>query len=333
MLFDNADITLKKGDEETAKPIQIKGVLPCPVRIPMLEKMEEFKTNHDCSQMAIELQAASMGLSWLADSVRTAENADAIPDLFLSAGFELFFDKDLIGKFRNQNIFEDYTGITEYNSDFKNESIDLKDPDGIYSILGVVPAVFLVNENELNGRTMPTSWEEILSPAWENSVSLPVGDFDLFNAILITIYKIFGTDGIKRLARSFHKALHPSEMVHSYRKQDKPAITIMPYFFSKMARKPMTVVWPQEGAIISPIFMLSKKDKKKELQPLVDFFAGPEIGRIMSHQGRFPAVHPQVDNMLPAGSKFLWAGWDMIHQQDIGTLIKENTRLFEMYQA
>lgn len=327
-----ADVTLKKVTNEGDKPIQVKGVLPCPVRMPMLEKVEEFKAKHDCSRIAIELQAASMGLGWLADSVRGADNADAIPDLFLSAGFELFFDKDLIGKFRNQDIFEDYTGIREYNADFKNETIDLKDPDGIYSILGVVPAVFLVNENELKGREMPTSWEEILSPAWENSVSLPVGDFDLFNAILITIYKMYGNNGIKRLAKAFHQALHPSEMVHSYRKQDKPAITIMPYFFSKMARKPMTVVWPKEGAIVSPIFMLSKKAKKAELKPLVDLFAGKEIGAIMTYQGRFPSVHPQIDNMLPQGSKFLWVGWDMIHQEDIGALIKECTQAFDEYR-
>lgn len=325
----NADLTLKEADQSPDREIQVKGVLPCPVRMPLLEKLEEFKAENDCSHMAIELHAASMGVAWLADGVRQAKDADSLPDLLLSAGFELFFDKDLIGKFRKQEIFEDYTGIGQYNQDFKNEYIDLKDPDGIYSILGVVPAIFVINENELNGRDLPTSWADILSPQWANSLSLPVGDFDLFNAILLTIYQHFGKEGVKHLARSFHKSLHPSEMVHSYRKQDKPAVTVMPYFFSKMARKPMVVVWPKEGAIISPIFMLSKKDKKDKLKALVDLFAGPDVAAIMSGQGRFPSVHPQVDNMLPEKSKFLWVGWDMIHNEDMGALIKENTEYFE----
>lgn len=322
------DLTLVQAKEED-KNIKIKGVLPCPVRIQMLEKVEEFKQKNDCDDFSIELQAASMGLTWLKDSVKNANSSDDIADLYLSAGFELFFDKDLIGKFRDENIFENYSGIAKYNSDFENDTISLRDPKGLYSVLAVVPAVFLVNENELGGRPIPTSWEEILSEEWENSVSISVGDFDLFNALLLNMYKLYGFDGIKKLARSFHKSMHPSEMVTSNRKNDKPAVSIMPFFFSKMAKKPMTIVWPKEGAVLSPIFMLSKKDKKKELKPVVDFFSGKEIGEILSHQGRFPSVHPEVDNMLSPDYRFVWVGWDMIHNEDISALIQSCKEIFE----
>lgn len=322
------DLTLVQAKEED-KNIKIKGVLPCPVRIQMLEKVEEFKQKNDCDDFSIELQAASMGLTWLKDSVKNANSSDDIADLYLSAGFELFFDKDLIGKFRDENIFENYSGIAKYNSDFENDTISLRDPKGLYSVLAVVPAVFLVNENELGGRPIPTSWEEILSEEWENSVSISVGDFDMFNALLLNMYKLYGFDGIKKLARSFHKSMHPSEMVTSNRKNDKPAVSIMPFFFSKMAKKPMTIVWPKEGAVLSPIFMLSKKDKKKELKPVVDFFSGKEIGEILSHQGRFPSVHPEVDNMLSSDYRFVWVGWDMIHNEDISALIQSCKEIFE----
>jgi len=38
----------------------------------------------------------------------------------------------------------------------------------------------------------------------------------------------------------------------------------MPYFFTWMVREgsPMELVWPKDGAIISPIFMLTKKETK-----------------------------------------------------------------------
>ena len=69
--------------------------------------------------------------------------------MFISAGFDLFFDKDLMGKFKEQGIFKDMTGIEKYNSDFDNENIHLKDPHGDYSMIGVVPAIFIVNKNSI----------------------------------------------------------------------------------------------------------------------------------------------------------------------------------------
>ncbi len=60
----------------------------------------------------------------------------------------------------------------------------------------------------------------------------------------------------------------------------------------------MKAIWPKDGAIISPIFMLSKRSKKDKLQPIVDFFASKQVGEILSHNGRFPSVHPEVDNHI-----------------------------------
>lgn len=56
-------------------------------------------------------------------------------------------------------------------------------------MLGVVPAVFLVNKNMLGDREMPKSWADLLKPEFRKSVSLPISDFDLFNSILININK------------------------------------------------------------------------------------------------------------------------------------------------
>ncbi len=115
----------------------------------------------------------------------------------MSAGFDLFFDKNLMGKFKAQGVFKDISGLNRLNRDFDNNEISLKDPKGQYSIIGVVPAVFLVNTEELNGREMPRTWEDLLKPEFENSISLPLHDFDLFNALILNIYKIYGEEGLK----------------------------------------------------------------------------------------------------------------------------------------
>ncbi|QUH30691.1 ABC transporter substrate-binding protein [Vallitalea guaymasensis] len=313
--------------------IKIEGILPCPVRIPLMEsfnKWMEGTGNNLDTKMEYELKAASMGVDWLKESLEKTEDPDVLSDIFISAGFDLFFDKKLIGKWASKGVFEDITKMEHYNKEFDNEEICLKDPNNNYSIIGVVPAVFLINIEELNGRDMPKSWEDILKPEFENSVSLPIGDFDLFNAILLNIHQKYGEEGLRKLGKCLSTGMHPSEMVKSHRKQDKPVVTIMPYFFTKMIKNegPMKPVWPLDGAIISPIFLLSKKSKKDMLEPVVDFFASKEVGEILSHNGKFPSVNPEVDNMISMEHKYMWLGWDYIYNNDMGELINRCESIF-----
>ena len=159
-----------------------------------------------------------------------------------------------------------------------------------------------------------------------------MGDFDLFNGILLNIHRKYGDRGVAALGRNLLESLHPSQMVKSdRRKENKPVVTIMPYFFTKMVRPEgdMEAVWPEDGAIISPIFLLAKKEKRKRLQPVIDFFASPEVGTVLAHNGLFPTVHPDVDNRLADGAPFMWLGWDYIYSQDISGLIRHCESVFE----
>lgn len=91
----------------------------------------------------------------------------------------------------------------------------------------------------------------------------------------------------------------------------------------------MTAVWPEDGAIISPIFLLTKKEKKTELEPIVKFLLSKEVGEILSHNGRFPSVNPDVDNRLSEEKKYQWIGWDFIEEHDLTLLIKKCEDVFE----
>lgn len=313
--------------------IRIDGILPCPVRMPLMEAFNEWM-DEESDKLDItvdyQLKAASSGVDWLKEKIEKAESEEALSDLFISAGFDLFFDTNLMGKFKKKGTFEDMTGFDRFNEDFDNEYISLLDPDREYSIIGVVPAVFLVNTEELNGRDIPKSWEDIFKPEFEDQVSLPIGDFDLFNAILLNIYKKYGKQGIKGLKKSLFKGMHPSEMVKSHTRPEKPVVTIMPYFFTKMTKEggPMKAVWPEDGAIISPIFLLTKKSKKDDLKSFVDLFASKKVGEILSHNGRFPSTNPKVDNKILKDQKYMWLGWDYIKKNDIGRLISECEKIF-----
>ncbi|MGX9416908.1 ABC transporter substrate-binding protein [Vibrio sp. WJH972] len=329
-----SDVTLmeNKTSAADASSLNVVGILPCPIRIQLMEKWNSFlKQRQESGQPEIkhELKAASMGLDWVQKNIDGVNDPDLLPDLFLSAGFDMFFDQQRFGRYRQQGMFADFTGIDDYNSDFSG--LNIKDPKKHYSILAVVPALFLINTAELGDRPMPSSWADLLDPQFENSVSLPVSDFDLFNAILLNIHKMYGDDGVRALGRSLLESMHPAEMVRSERrKQRKPAITIMPYFFSKMVKGdgPLQAVWPQDGAIISPIFMLAKSEKAEQLKDIVELFASEDVGDLLAGQGLFPSTHPKVTNVLPEAHPFMWLGWDYIEQNDLSSLIRHCETLF-----
>jgi ABC-type Fe3+ transport system substrate-binding protein len=239
-----------------------------------------------------------------------------------------------MGKFKSRGVFQDMSGFESLNRDFDNERISLKDPKGQYTTLAVVPAVFLVNTEELNGRKMPLSWEDLLGSEFENSISLPLNDFDLFNALLLSIHKEFGEEGIRRIGRAHMRSMTPAEMVKSNVRNTSsgiPTVTVMPYLFARMVREesPLKPVWPMEGAVISPIFLLSKKDKRDKVKPLVDYFMSREVGQMLATSGKFPSTHPEVENGLTEDQGFMWIGWDYINSHpDLGALIRELMNIF-----
>ncbi len=325
----NSDATLAPSEEKDENGLNVVGLLPCPVRIPLLEQYNSFATESSLSGINTELKAASVGTQWVEDNIEGITDSSELPDLFISAGFDLFFDREKVGRFREQGVFKDLVNYSEDNPLFKGRS--LQDPSGNYSIISIVPAVFLINTTELGDREIPRSWADLLKPEWETSVSLPVGDFDLFNAILLNIHDSYGDDGVQKLGRSMLQSMHPSQMVKSDRiKQKRPAVTIMPYFFTKMAKQggSMEAVWPEDGAIVSPVFMLAKKERAEELQPVVDFFASKAVGETLSHQGLFPSLHPEVDNNLDDDTPLMWLGWDKILNTDLTAEIERCTELF-----
>ena len=321
-----------EGQGKQARGIRMEGVLPCPIRIQLLEHLESWIEKENIS-IAYDLPAASMGLDWLKERIADSRDESELADLYLSAGFSLFFDHALMGRYQEAGVFSDLTGAKRLNACFDNEAIDLKDPRHQYAIVGIVPAIFMVNTALLGDRSCPKSWHDLLQPEFENMIALPMQDLDLFNAVLLGLYKEYGEEGIAKLGRNLMRSMHPAQMVKSGKKrpqEETPLITVMPYFFTSMIdpNGVLQPVWPKEGAIVSPIFLLAKASAKDNVQPLVDFLFSKSMGEVFSAQGKFPSTHPDVDNQLTSEQTFLWPGWDFIYTHDIGALLKETEQIF-----
>lgn len=330
--LNQVDVTMKTT-EKTGSQINVSGLLPCPVRLPLLEGFDAFIEKYTAETgdtVSYKLEAASVGANWIEENIQGIEDADDLPDIFLSAGFETFFDQKTIGHFKEEGVFTDITE-NAVNPDFAD--IDIKDPKKDYSIIAAVPAVFMVNHDILGDRPVPRRWSDLLKPEYEQQVALPVGDFDLFNAILLALHKEHGDEGIEKLGRCMLKSMHPSQMVKNAKRvaEEKPIVTIMPYFFTKMARmvQSLEIVWPEDGAVVSPIFMLTKNANLDQVKPIAEYLASKPVGEILAQKGLFPSVHPDVDNLLEGDHPWKWIGWDYIYQNDIGDLIKRTTQIFE----
>ena len=92
---------------------------------------------------------------------------------------------------------------------------------------------------------------------------------------------------------------------------------------------PVKVVWPEDGAIVAPIFMLVKKETAALTQPFTDFFLSEKTGTVFAQSGFFPSTNAQVNNNLSDDKKFLWVGWDFIRSHDIGKLLNTLRNDFE----
>jgi len=336
--LDTGDVTLNMAQDEneifpSSGDIRVAGLLPCPVRIPLLEAFEKVskKVTAETGQtVGVKLAAASVGADILDAGMQKIQSQDDLPDLFLSAGFEAFFDTKSLARFKDKGVFTDRSWDT-HNTLFAEYG--LKDPDGHYAMLAVVPAVFLVDKTQLkDGEEVPRTWAEILGPRFENKIAMPVGDFDLFNGILLTIWKYFGDDGVKAIGRNLLAGMHPSQAAGRFAPKGGkgPLVSVIPYFFSKMAQfnPDAEIVWPSDGAVISPIFMLLKDGAPKGAEQIADFFASREVGEILSHRGLFPSCHPEVENKVPVEAPFMWLGWDFIHDNDLGDLIPRVNDIF-----
>jgi len=332
------DLTLAVPDEESQVfpshgDIRVAGLLPCPVRIPLLEAFDKVAAEVEQEsglKIGMKLAAASVGADVLEEGMKSIESENDLPDIFLSAGFEAFFDRRNMARFRDRGVFKD---ISWEAHNKLMEPYGLQDPDGHYAMLAVVPAVFLVDRTQLaEGEAVPRTWQEILGPRFEDKIAMPVGDFDLFNGILLTIWKRFGNEGVEAIGRNLLAGMHPSQAAGRFAPKGGkgPLVSVIPYFFSKMAQfnPDAEIVWPEDGAVISPIFMLTKSEAPEGAQKLGRFFAGREVGEILSHKGLFPSCHPEVENQVPEKAPFMWLGWDFIKEHDLGELIPRVNDIF-----
>jgi ABC-type Fe3+ transport system substrate-binding protein len=301
------------------------AMLPCGLRNPFKEYFESLVQDNpqDFGSLNYLIEGnVNHELSYypLLDSI---EDINELPDIIMASDVNNFYHRPFMEKFIAKGIFSTFS---PYVPNPYLEKAGYNDTKGNFTMFTANMLVIVVDKDKLANRRMPEKWSDLLDTAFKDDIIMRGEDNFFCNAVMLPFYKDNGFNAIKKLALNIHSGMHPAEMVKlaGSGKEEGRTVYIMPYFFSKrIKKKNVEIIWPEDGAIASPVFLLIKKDKIDEHKPLLDLLTNINMGNML--QGRFfPAMHPDVPHRnFPEPVK--WLGWDFLYNNDIGRL-KEDIR-------
>lgn len=322
------------------------AMMPCPLKVPVEEDFLRRKEageweGVDASRIVFEGNATQTGFYEL---VKQYKHENELPDLIITPGISSFFHSDFRMRFLEQSVFKAVPAMKRQTGgqtverprtspELRFTEAELVDPKGWYTVLCVNPLVMVVDHTRLGALPAPSSWEELLKPEYKGMVAMRGKKDDFCETTLLTLRKLFGLEAVEKLGEAVKEGLHPAQMVKKAGtgNPDAAAILIMPYFYAKSIprRDKVSLVWPREGAIASPVFLLAKTSAHERVRLLTDYLTGEHVAGLCE-SASFPSLNPvaQAQSTLPDGARLVWMGWDMVWDEQIQQLKKETNDRF-----
>jgi len=300
--------------------------LPCPLKAPMGIALENLKAGLAPDAVWPRIFMDSCGKHTLNDLASDLTRPGEVPDLIVSAGLNGFLSKS----FRDRFAVGDLLSPLPQSMPPALAGVGLADPRGICRIYAVNPLVMVVVPSRLGGLPVPRSFSDLLDPVYADRIGLcgppeTAGD----STLLLHIRLTHGPEAVSALGRAMVCDTHPSQIFRPAPGANPPPIGVMPYFFANAAPRQgdVEIIWPSEGALVSPLFVMVKQSARKALAPLVDCFLGPETATIAGG-ALIPPTYPGVSPELPEGASLRFIGWDVLEAHGLGPLIAEAGALF-----
>ena len=308
--------------------LSLLALMPCGLKVPFSRDvsmfMETLLSNQDLDISYAVEGNLNQELSYYS-YVPKVQRAEELPDIIVSSDFNAFYGHRFQKRFVDNGQF---TGYGEISPCASYSQAGIPDPKGQYTVLGINPLVIVVNKDQLGDRPMPTCWEDLLHPRWKGSITLR-GSSDFFcHAVLLPTYLHHGAEGLRRLAGNVLQGQHPSQMVKQIDKNAPGAIYVMPEFFAHRVKNQqrLQIVWPEDGALASPVTLQVKASRIDALKPVLDYLIGEELAKTMAG-ARFPVPYSQVNSEVQ-DKPLMWLGWDFLRDQD---LLKVNADIDDIF--
>lgn len=262
-----------------------------------------------------------------------AENIGRLPDVIVSVGFGDFFREEFVDKFVRKGYFK-AVPYPEINPAFSDAG--LIDPEGWYTVYSVFPLVMLIDRKKLGKLPVPKRWSDLLSPAYADNIIIGASHGDIHEELLFYIYKDHGEEGLIELVANIKTGWHASQMAKlaGTDSSEGAAIYVIPWMFAMSCPRTeaTTVIWPEDGAMVTPIYILAKEDAAAKYKPFIEFVMGGNYGQ-KSADNYFPVANAEVHNKLPAGAALKWLGWEYIKSHPMDKLKEYVTEVFKQHWA
>jgi len=310
-------------------PLNFAGYFPRTLGLAFREGMERMLRAHfEATGRLLKTLVHSGPASGMDDDIRTAESIEDLPDVIAWAGFGPLFSRTFLSRFAMKDCFKN-EWVGPLSPIF--EEAGLSDPDGWFTVFGAQPFVVLLDQRGADDLPGVEHWSDLLDPAFRGRVVLGGSDDPAEDVPLIYFYKEFGVEGLASLAANVKGAWYACQigpMMGSPR-PGGAAVYILPWAYAKPCSgiEGVSVVWPEEGALVNPLCATVKGKGAADVSPLLQYIVGPELGREGVRHG-FTSAHVDVENGLPEGARLRWLGWDYIKSRDVAELRERVHRLF-----
>ena len=320
------NFTMKDNMER--KKLNFLGNCPCPIKHILRDELEESLKSYEGAKNFEIFVAEGCGSYNQYDNVWNEDNIDDLPDVIAGYGIDGFFSKKFIDRFVKRGLYKwNFEG--EIKDIYKDS--DCIDPQGGYIMYSSFSQIIVVDMGIMGELPVPRNWDDLLNPVYKNKIIIPgskdgvVSDF-----MLLYIYQQYGDDGIRKLSKNIKNVWHSAKiakMVGNKSSECAP-IYVMPYFFAKSCEKNnISIIWPKDGGIVNPIYMLAKASKSDEMKPIIDFITGVQFGKLLTNIN-FPSFRGDINNNLSKEAKFKWLGWDYIMSKDMDKLKEHVINVF-----
>jgi len=315
-------------DIKTQGDLTLLALMPCGLKMPFSRAitsfLEDLRLEQGCEVKYAVEGNLNQELSYYS-YVDRIESIDELPDIIVSADFNTFYGRRFYEKFVTTGQMR---GYGNYSPNAYYSGAGIVDPNGEYSVLGVNPLVMVANLDEVGDRPLPTCWKDLLDPMWHGSVTLRGGNGFFCHAVLLPTYQRYGREGLEQLGDNVLHGLHPSQMIKNIDGGKPGAIYVMPEFFAHRARHPerIRIIWPEDGALASPVTLQVKSSKVDELRPVLDYLTGKDLAQILVG-ARFPSPHGDITGDVQE-KPLMWLGWDYLRRDDLLELNREIDTIF-----
>ena len=301
--------------------------LPCPVRTPLEQALEEWTERPEDLVMAVEGHANRGEKE--EKSLSSAQSPDELASLLLTPGVGWLFGQESRKRLMDSGAYADISGW-EHGA---GELASLRDPQRNVTVVACNLTVLVVDDAlaMAQGRKPLRAWEDLTDSSWERGIAFRGNGQTFCETTLLHLQARFGDEAMARFRAAVGGHGHPAQMVKALREAKEgllPAATL-PLFFARLLpqRPGLRIVWPKEGAIASPVTLFVRKDAPERVKRLGEWLCGPVASEVFSRVG-LPSAHPDAPWTAPEGRDLLWLGWDRIRRQDLSNPLERLQALF-----